>query len=95
MHDENTVLSCVPTGGGAIDKAYVSIYSADNSSSDRQEMEISVDNRATYVMPGVHEKVEGRCKFFMADNSGVSGIPTEEKNERVTLQGEFSLIVKQ
>jgi len=91
---ENTVISCVPAEGGSIAKAYISIFGAAGGSGERQEMEVSVDNRAFYVLPGVHEKIDGRCKLFMADNSGVSGIPSTERNGRTTLQGEFSLAAR-
>ena len=91
---DNTVISCVPVEGGSIDKAYISIYSAAGGSSDRQEMDVSVDDRATYVLSGVPERIEGRCKLFMAANTGVKGIPSTEKISKSTLQGEFSLTVR-
>jgi hypothetical protein len=94
VQGSNTVVSCIPAGGGSIDKAYVSIFNAIDGSTERQEMDLSVDNRATYVLSGVPKKVEGRCKIFMADNAGVSGIPSTEKRGRIILQGEFSLAVK-
>lgn len=91
---DNTVISCTPVAGGSIDRAYISILSAASGSGERQEMEVSVDNRATYVLAGVHEKIEVRCKFFMTNNSGVVSIPSTEKGVRKTLQGEFSLAVR-
>ena len=94
LKGDNTLISCTPVEGGSIDRAYISILSAASGSGERQAMEVSVDNRATYVLAGVHEKVEVRCKFFMANNSGVVGIPSTEKSGRTTLQGEFSLVVR-
>ena len=94
LKGDNTVISCTPVAGGSIDRAYISILSATSGSGERHEMEVSVNNRATYVLAGVHEKIEVRCKFFMANNSGVGGMPSTEKSARTTLQGEFSLAAK-
>ena len=94
LKGDNTVISCAPVEGGTIDRAYVSILSAASGSGERQAMEVSVDNRATYVLAGVHEKIEVRCKFFMASNSGVGDMPSTEKSSRTTLQEEFSLAAK-
>lgn len=91
----NTLISCVPDNGGNIDRAYISIFETkEGSDSARNKMEISVDNKATYLLPGVHSKIEGRCKLFMAKKANLAEMPSsKEGNGRSTIQGEFSLEV--
>ena len=96
VKDGNTLISCISNNGGSIVKAYISIFGVnEDPSQGRKEMEVSVDNKATYLMPGVHRKIEGRCKLFMAKKEDVAEMPSAkgEKIARSTIQGEFSLDV--
>ena len=90
----NTVITCTPTESGSIDKAYITVYQDGKSSAERQSMEISVDNKATYLLSGVHSKLEGRCRIFMLKKSGLRVMPSREEADRGVLTEEFSLEVK-
>ncbi|MEN8142024.1 MAG: hypothetical protein ABFQ82_00330 [Thermodesulfobacteriota bacterium] len=90
----NTMITCTPAESGSIDKAYITVYQDGKSSAERNSMEISVDNKATYLLSGAHAKVEGRCRIFMLKKSGINAMPSREEADREVVTGEFSLEVK-
>jgi hypothetical protein len=65
--DGNTIVYCTPTGiDGGITKASIIIYESDGQKITviRDRMELSIDNEATYVLPGTYLEVAGKCKLF-------------------------------
>ena len=64
----NTLITCVPQVEGEVEKAYLSLYSTNGHEVflNRKEMEVSFENVATYVLPGTHEELEGKCKIIIA-----------------------------
>ena len=68
---KSSIITCSPVGSGEIEKAYLTIYASDDQplSFNRQEMNVSYDNKATYELPGIYDVLEGKCKFIMADRS--------------------------
>jgi hypothetical protein len=65
--DGNTIVYCAPNGiDGEITKATITIYESDGQkiSIIRDRMELSIDNEATYVLPGTYLEVAGKCKLF-------------------------------
>ena len=93
VEDGNTVITCTPSEPGNIDKAYIVLYEEGKGKAERDSMEISVDNKATYLLPGVLSKVEGRCKIFMLRKSGISSMPSREEAVRDVMTERFSLKV--
>lgn len=67
--DGNTRITCVPSGDGEVEKAYISLYVSDGQelSISRREMEVSYDNVATYELSGTYDAIEGKCKFIMSE----------------------------
>ncbi|MEN8142892.1 MAG: hypothetical protein ABFQ82_04770 [Thermodesulfobacteriota bacterium] len=65
----NTMITCVPNGSGEVEKAYLTLYVSDGQELNisRREMEISYDNIATYEFPGLHDAIEGKCKFVFSE----------------------------
>jgi hypothetical protein len=91
--DGNTVITCTPSEPGNIDKAYIVLYEEGKGKAARSSMEVSVDNKATYILPGELSQVEGRCRIFMLKKSGISSMPSREETVRNVLTERFSLKV--
>lgn len=91
--DGNTIITCTPTEAGNIDKAYITVYENGSGMSERTSMEISLDNKAIYLLQGKHKKVEGKCRIFMLKRSGVNTMPSREEADSGVLMGKFSLNV--
>ncbi|MCK4839363.1 MAG: hypothetical protein KAS94_11225 [Desulfobulbaceae bacterium] len=68
-----TIITCSPVGAGEIEKAYLSIYATEDQplSFSRQKMNVSYDNKASYVLRGTHAVIEGECKFVLAGNNKI------------------------
>ena len=79
----NTVISGAPVDGGAVDRAYITLYEDIFESHPvvLQEMEIAGD-AITYMLPGRHESIEGKCKLIMLDGP------------RIITRGKFSLSMR-
>ena len=72
--DGNTVVYCTPDGiDGAINKASITIFESDGRkiSVTRGRMDVSIDNVATYVLPGTYLEVAGKCKLFTAHRNEI------------------------
>lgn len=68
-----TVITCSPSGGEEIEKAYLTLYASDGQplSFSMREMNIAYDNTASYVLKGNHDVVEGKCKFVLFGNNKI------------------------
>jgi len=92
--DGNTYVVCTANGGGDVSKAYITVY-GDGSKEPlvlRGEMDLSVENRATYMLSGLYRHISGKCKMFLAEKGGILGIASdhEESERKNYLNGEFS-----
>ena len=70
----NTIVYCSPEGiRGEISKANITIYESDGHriSVIRGRMDISTDNVATYILPGTHLEVAGKCKLFTSHRNEI------------------------
>ncbi len=72
--DGNTIVYCTANGiDGGISKATIIIYESDGQkiSVIRDRMELSINNEATYVLPGTYLEVAGKCKLFTSYRSEI------------------------
>ena len=68
-----TVITCSPLGDEEIERAYLSLYASDNQplSFSQREMNVSYDNKASYILRGTHDTIEGKCKFILAGDKTI------------------------
>lgn len=69
----NTMITCVPGGSEEVEKAFLTLYVSDGQELfiSRREMEVSYDNVATYELAGLHDAIEGKCKFVFSEGDNL------------------------
>jgi hypothetical protein len=95
--DGNTIVYCTPTGiDGGITKASIIIYESDGQkiSVIRDRMELSIDNEATYVLPGTYLEVAGKCKLFTTYRSEIPSANPGTSIYNGVARGDFYLSMK-
>lgn len=81
---DNTLIYCTTLNGDEIERAFLTLYESDAAALAvvNREMEVSSDNIASYELPGQHDSIDGKCKFYLTEGSA-----------RIT-RGEFSLSMR-
>ncbi|NTV13872.1 MAG: hypothetical protein HGA96_08100 [Desulfobulbaceae bacterium] len=91
----DTIIYCSPTSSERITRAYITIFqtSAGMPQVVREEMEVSADgNKASYVLTGRHQKIDGRCRMLVDSDATPAGVtPLADNSDRI-LNQEFAFV---
>ena len=71
-----TIITCSPSGNEEIEKAYLTLYASEEQplSFNRRKMNVSYENKASYVLRGNYDVIKGKCKFVLAGNKKTSAL---------------------
>jgi hypothetical protein len=95
--DGNTIVYCSPDGlDGDISKAAITIYESDGRkiSVTRGRMDISIDNVATYILPGTYLEVAGKCKLFTSHRSEIPNANPSTSIQNGIARADFYMSMK-